>query len=113
MIENKYFDAIGILQECGAAAERVSGKNELRPETGIERHWREEAEKEAESASIITGYLTPMKVHSSYNQAIAAYAPCVHDPCGTRQGPCPECIALQGVIAKRVLTKAAKKRAGK
>ena len=85
-----------------AMAANNSGRNDLCAETGIERHWREEAERAASNERIegLAAY---------YNQAIAAYAPCLHDPAGLRQGPCPQCVALQDVRAKTALTKAAKK----
>ena len=100
-----------------AMAANNSGRNDLCAETGIERHWREEAERadERNSQRRADCYLHVVDNnnadHRTYRPpyAIAAYAPCLHDPAGLRQGPCPQCVALQDVRAKTALTKAAKK----
>ena len=104
-----------------AMAANNRGRNDLCAETGIERHWREEAERadERNSQRRADCYLhvvdnndadhrtyRPPYQASFYNQS---YWSCMHDPAGLRQGQCPQCVALQDVRAKTALTKAAKK----
>ena len=115
------------LDDLYRAITKASGRNDLRAETGIERHWREEAESKAACAnhrtSIVQNESNSLHIVDNNGMESVQYPPppggaCVHDPVGIGWIHHPATWVLipptspefNNLQAKRILERAAKKR---